>query len=74
VSHVSLPQPGPQAPVISSPPGTDADVRARENEPSPYVQAGPPAYVTEISVPSFGDGGIQRLHSRMLPPEPELEA
>ena len=23
-----------------------------------------PEYVTEISVPSFGDGGIQRLHSR----------
>jgi hypothetical protein len=23
-------------------------------------------YVTEISVPDFGDGGIQRLHSRPL--------
>ena len=39
-----------------------------------------PEYVTEISVPSFGDGGVQRLHSHMrepepLPePEPELEA
>ena len=29
-----------------------------------------PEYVTEISVPSFGDNGIQRLHSRMLEPEP----
>jgi hypothetical protein len=37
-----------------------------------------PEYVTEISVPSFGDGGIQRLCSHMLEPEPlpepELEA
>jgi len=23
-------------------------------------------YVTEISVPDFGDGGIQRLHSKPL--------
>ena len=23
-------------------------------------------YVTEVSVPKLGDGGIQRLHSRML--------
>ena len=29
-----------------------------------------PEYVTEISVPSFGDGGVQRLHARMLAPEP----
>ena len=27
-------------------------------------------YVTEISVPSFGDGGVQRLCSRMKEPEP----
>ena len=27
-------------------------------------------YVTEISVPSFGDGGVQRLCSRMREPEP----
>jgi len=33
-----------------------------------------PEYVTEISVPSFGDNGIQRLHSRMLEPEPLPEA
>ena len=37
-------------------------------------------YVTEISVPSFGDGGVQRLHAPMLraeplpEPEPEPEA
>lgn len=29
-----------------------------------------PEYVTEISVPAFGDGGIQRLCSHMRPPEP----
>ena len=37
----------------------------------------PRAYVTEVSVPRLGDGGVQRLHSRMLDPEPpaaELEA
>jgi hypothetical protein len=27
-----------------------------------------PEYVTEVSVPSFGD--VQRLHARMLQPEP----
>ena len=42
-------------------------------------------YVTEISIPDFGDGGIQRLHSKPLEgkgekdmpetanPEPEAE-
>jgi len=29
-----------------------------------------PEYVTEISGPSFGDNGIQRLRSHMLEPEP----
>ena len=29
-----------------------------------------PEYVTEISVPDFGDGGIQRLRSHMREPEP----
>lgn len=29
-----------------------------------------PEYVTEISVPSLGDGGIQRLRSHMREPEP----
>ena len=32
------------------------------------------ACVTEVSVPSFGDGGVQRLHSQMKEPERELEA
>ena len=27
-------------------------------------------YVTEISVPSFGDDGVQRLRSHMREPEP----
>lgn len=30
----------------------------------------PRTYVTEISVPDFGDGGIQRLCSHMREPEP----
>jgi hypothetical protein len=34
----------------------------------------PRAYVTEISVPYFGDGGVQRLHAPMKQPEPEPEA
>ena len=29
-----------------------------------------PEYITEISVPDVGDGGIQRLHSHMPEPEP----
>jgi hypothetical protein len=33
----------------------------------------PRAYVTEISVPDFGDGGVQRLHNHMLEPEDEPE-
>jgi hypothetical protein len=31
-------------------------------------------YVTEISVPHFGDGGVQRLYARMKDPGPEPEA
>ena len=34
----------------------------------------PRTYVTEISVPHFGDGGVQRLHGRMKDPGPEPEA
>jgi hypothetical protein len=30
-------------------------------------------YVTEISIPGFGDGGIQRLHSRPLEGKGEKE-
>ena len=31
-------------------------------------------YVTVISVPRFGDGGVQRLHARMKDPGREPEA
>lgn len=31
-------------------------------------------YVTVISVPRFGDDGVQRLHSRMKDPGPEPDA
>jgi hypothetical protein len=34
----------------------------------------PRTYITEVSVPDLGDGGVQRLHSRMPEPEPEAEA
>ena len=30
-------------------------------------------YVTEVSVPDFGDGGIQRLHSKPLEGKGEKE-
>jgi hypothetical protein len=33
----------------------------------------PVIYVTEISVPDFGDGGVQRLHNHMYEPEDEPE-
>jgi hypothetical protein len=33
-----------------------------------------PAAVTEVSIPRIGDGGIHRLRSHMLQPEPEPEA
>lgn len=34
----------------------------------------PDAYVTKISVPDFGDGGVQRLHNHLKEPETEIEA
>jgi hypothetical protein len=34
----------------------------------------PCTYVTEVSVPYFGDGGVQRLYAPMKQPEPEPEA
>ena len=48
----------------------------RDREPQ-ELSAGhrePRTYVTEISVPHFGDGGVQRLHARMKDPGPEPEA
>lgn len=34
-------------------------------------RSGPGEWVTEVSVPRFGDDGVQRLHSPMKRPEPE---
>jgi hypothetical protein len=34
----------------------------------------PRTWVTVISVPYFGDGGVQRLYAPMKQPEPEPEA
>jgi hypothetical protein len=34
----------------------------------------PRTYVTTVSVPRFGDGGVQRLHTPMKDPGPEPEA
>jgi hypothetical protein len=34
----------------------------------------PRTYVTTVSVPYFGDGGVQRLHAPMKDPGPEPEA
>ena len=41
---------------------------------APAAEAPPRTYITEISVPSFGDNGVQRLHAPMLQPEPLPEA
>lgn len=57
--------------------GTSRDPGPEDRHPD---RGEPRAYVTEISVPTFGDGGVQRLHSHMMEPEPlpgpepELEA
>ena len=48
--------------------------RDREPQEPPAGHREPCAYVTEISVPHFGDGGVQRLHARMKDPGPEPEA
>lgn len=69
---------GPErlAQAIAAPPPSPERAAARWDgtRPGPQTAAEPRGYVTEISVPSFGDGGVQRLHSHMLPPEPEPEA
>lgn len=50
-------------------PARDREERAR------YVELDAPRrYVTEVSVPRLGDGGIQRLHSKMPDPEPPAAA
>jgi len=33
----------------------------------------PRTWVTVVCAPSFGDGGVQRLHAPMQSPEPEAE-
>lgn len=48
--------------------------RDREVQEPPAGHREPRAYVTEISVPHFGDGGVQRLHARMNDHGPEPEA
>jgi hypothetical protein len=48
--------------------------RDREPQEPPAGHREPRAYVTVISVPYFGDGGVQRLHARMKDPGPEPEA
>jgi len=48
--------------------------RDRKPQEPPAGHHEPRAYVTVISVPHFGDGGVQRLHARMKGPGPEPEA
>ncbi len=48
--------------------------RGREPQEHPAGHREPRAYVTVISVPYFGDGGVQRLYARMKDPGPEPEA
>jgi hypothetical protein len=53
----------------------DGSPRNDIEPPDPRLdwQAEREAYVTEVSVPSFGDNGVQRLHSQMPEPEPQPE-
>ena len=55
---------------MSSAPRTDRDRKPQE---PPAGHHEPRTYVTEISVPYFGDGGMQRLHARIKDPGPEPE-
>jgi hypothetical protein len=50
--------------------GRDEDSR----DCGPRTGREPRTYVTVISVPNFGDGGVQRLHTPMKDPGPEPEA
>lgn len=52
---------------------TRRDDRGREPQQA-RLEREPRTYVTEVSVPRFGDGGIQRLFAPMKEPEPEPEA
>jgi hypothetical protein len=48
--------------------------RDREPQEPSAGHREPRTYVTEISVPYFGDGGVQRLHAPMKQPEPEVDS
>ncbi len=50
--------------------GPDRDHDPREPRPDEHL---PRTYVTEVSVPRLGDGGVQRLHAPMREPERDLE-
>jgi hypothetical protein len=57
----------------SSAPRSGPDRDRKPQEP-PTGHREPPTYVTVISVPYFGDDGVQRMHARMKDPGPEPEA
>jgi hypothetical protein len=43
----------------------------RESQDPAAERREPRTYVTLVSVPYFGDGGVQRLYAPMKQPEPE---
>jgi hypothetical protein len=45
--------------------------RDSERQEPPADHREPRTYVTVISVPDFGDGGVQRLYAPMKDPGPE---
>jgi hypothetical protein len=63
-------RPGGAGGQVVSAPRSDPD-RDREPQKPSASHREPRAYVTEISVPYFGDGGVQRLHARMKDADPE---
>jgi hypothetical protein len=60
--------------IIMSAPSSVPGCDRRSEEPLAGHRE-PRTYVTVISVPYFGDGGVQRLHGRMKDPgsEPETD-
>ncbi len=48
--------------------------RDRKPQEPPADHREPRTYVAVISMPKFGDGGVQRLHTPMKDPGPEPEA
>jgi hypothetical protein len=54
---------------------TGRDEGSRDRQPHKARTGREPCtYVTTVSVPHFGDGGVQRLHARMKDPGPAPEA